>query len=422
MKIYLLSNRLAGLCLLMLLATSLSAQVIYDNNAQCTGGNATGSTLSLANFTVPANSRAALVVLIRGTETQTVSSLTFNGQNLSRLGSVFSYFNARAEVWYLAMGNLASPVTSNIDVVWTGNNVYRILTALSAHNVDQTTPVDNLTGNGFPTTATSTSISVAGGTGDLAVEAISCFGPSNLTPPVFTQTSSQNSLSACNITPVFTFRQAAAYKVQTSPTTLSWSVSNLEPTTDAGIQIGANIRAFSPLPVTLIEFTAKPENKTAFLNWETTQETNSERFVIEHSTDSKKWKIVGELSAKGESRELQRYSYTHQKPSVGENYYRLKMVDKDGTFAYSRIQNLKFNFDQNTFLYPNPVSEKLHLSLDEVGTVSRIYILDSSGKQVLQQVGNAIDGISVKSMRPGLYILKIVRRNGSEELRKFVVN
>jgi len=188
---------LAGLYFLLVLVTSLPAQVVYNNNAQCIGSDVSNSsTLSLPNFIVPANNNAVLVVLVRGSAAMTVSSMTFNTQSLTRLGSVVSYFNARSEIWYLALGNLAVPVTSNIDVVWTGNNDYRMMTALSAHNVNQTTPLNNLTSNGFPINATSSSITVSGASGDLAVEAISSIG--NLTnPPVFTPTSGQTEFQSC---------------------------------------------------------------------------------------------------------------------------------------------------------------------------------------------------------------------------------
>ncbi len=384
---------------------SLSAQVVYDNNAQCTGGAADGSTLSLANFTVPANNRAVLVVLVRGTETQTVSSLTFNGQSLSRLGSVFTYFNARAEVWYLALGNLAAPVTSNIDVVWTGNNIYRTMTVLSAHNVDQTTPLDNLTGNGFPTTATSSSVTVAGTSGDLTVEAISCFGPSNLTPPVFTPTSSQTEFPSCTVTPFFTFRQSSAYKAQTGSTTLSWSISNLEPTTNAGIQIAANLRANTGLPISLTNFQVQYRDGANSLQWETAQEHNSQYFEVQHSHDGREFNALGKVDAAGESNALRQYSFSHDQPTRVTHYYRLKSVDRDGSFAFSPIVSVVNGKEADSMVaYPNPTQNSLTLQVIDRQQATRLY--DGQGKLVYSSTV-VPEQLEMSHLPEGVYVLQV---------------
>ncbi|MCY7330576.1 MAG: hypothetical protein LH618_18640, partial [Saprospiraceae bacterium] len=292
---------LAGLYFLLVLVTSLPAQVVYNNNAQCIGSDVSNSsTLSLPNFIVPANNNAVLVVLVRGSEMRTVTSVTFNAQNLSRLGGVVSNDNARAEIWYLALGNPALPVTSNIDVVWTGNNTYRMMTALSAHNVDQTTPLDNLTSNGFPIGATSSSITVSGASGGLAVEAISSIGNSG-NPPVFTPTSGQTEFQSCTSQPTSSFRQSAAYKAQTGSTSLGWTISSISQGTNNGIQIGVNIRSNGALPVELLHFQVYNRDHANVLHWETASERNSHHFEIQYSTNGREFKAIGEVQAAGES-------------------------------------------------------------------------------------------------------------------------
>ena len=400
-----LLRSLIGLYFLMCAALTLSAQVVHDNNAQCTGGNADGSTLSLPGFTVPANNRAVLVVLVRSTQTQTVSTLTFNGQSLSRLGSVFSYVNARAEIWYLAMGNLSMPVTSNIDVVWTGNNIYRMLTALSAHNVDQTTPLDNLTGNSFPTTATSSSVTVAGNSGDLAVEAISCFGPSNLTPPVFTPTSGQTEFPSCTVTPIFTFRQSSAYKAQTGLTTLSWNVSNLEPTTNAGIQIAANIRANTALPVRLTNFQVQYRDRANQLIWETASERQSHYFEVQHSANGREFSALGQVEAAGESNALRHYAFSHDQSVAGTHYYRLKSVDRDGSFEFSPIISVVNGKAAGSIsAYPNPARNQLSLQVVDRQQTTRLY--DGQGRLVYASAV-APEQLDMSGLPEGGYVLQI---------------
>ncbi|WP_146202213.1 hypothetical protein [Dyadobacter jejuensis] len=109
-----------------------------------------------------------------------------------------------------------------------------------------------------------------------------------------------------------------------------------------------------PLPVTLISFTATKvsggaERSTALLIWQTSSEVNSDRFDIERSQDGKKWSSIGNVAAGGDKSSNTNYSFIDKTPTYdrtrpGENLYRLKMIDKDGTFAYSRIQSLDFGF------------------------------------------------------------------------------
>ena len=97
-----------------------------------------------------------------------------------------------------------------------------------------------------------------------------------------------------------------------------------------------------PLPVTLVSFAVTKLNAVSQLKWSTTQEVNADRFIIQRSTNAKDWKNVGEKLANGASSNLINYAFTDPKPLKGTSYYRLKMVDKDKTFAYSSIKSLKF--------------------------------------------------------------------------------
>jgi hypothetical protein len=100
----------------------------------------------------------------------------------------------------------------------------------------------------------------------------------------------------------------------------------------------------APLSVTLENLTGKKQKETAVLTWQTTSETRSDRFEVEHSLNGKtlKWNVLATVKAKGESQQLVNYQYVHATPDIGENLYRLKIYDEDGNFAYSRIKILNF--------------------------------------------------------------------------------
>src|SRR5690606_2899906 len=96
------------------------------------------------------------------------------------------------------------------------------------------------------------------------------------------------------------------------------------------------------LPVTLASFTAAKEGNVAQLAWSTSFETNSDYFEVQRSTDGKRFGVLDKVPAWTESQTLRRYSFTDKLPESGSNIYRLKMVDKDGTFAYSMLRNVEF--------------------------------------------------------------------------------
>ena len=73
------------------------------------------------------------------------------------------------------------------------------------------------------------------------------------------------------------------------------------------------------------------------------QETYSDFFQVQRSADAKNLQDLGVVNAQGESNELAKYNYTDNTPLNGRNLYRLEMVDKDGSFAYSRINELAFS-------------------------------------------------------------------------------
>jgi CshA-type fibril repeat protein len=176
------------------------------------------------------------------------------------------------------------------------------------------------------------------------------------------------------------------------------------------------------LPVTLVSFNAKKEGSVAQLNWATTEETNSDYFEIQHSVSGKNWANVGQVASNGESKTLKNYTFSHANPVNGENLYRLKMVDKDATFAYSSIQSLKFDgiATADISLYPNPVVDKVFIK--DYSGVTGVSIFDVNGRAVYQGASPVQGEISVQNLRSGIYIVRVNRANGSASSHKIVVS
>jgi hypothetical protein len=180
-----------------------------------------------------------------------------------------------------------------------------------------------------------------------------------------------------------------------------------------------------PLPVTLVAFTVKKgENETTLLYWATTAETNSDRFEVEHSSSSEVWKKIATVTSKGESREFISYSFTDTAPEEGNNLYRLKMIDKDESFTYSRIRNINIDSKSKTALYPNPTNAQLTLEVSDISKIERVQFNDMSGKLILDQKRNGLSDIgtyfNVNNFPSGLYVVKVTHTNGSVDVMKIV--
>lgn len=173
------------------------------------------------------------------------------------------------------------------------------------------------------------------------------------------------------------------------------------------------------LPVTLARFNAAREGKTSQLTWTTTEEVNSDRFEVEHSVNGKIWNRIGLVASKGESMVTNHYSFADNNPVNGVNLYRLKMVDKDLTFSYSKIESLKFEgMDADLSVYPNPASEVLRLR--DFNQVSKVTVTDVKGRQVLVSGQPADGALNIRSLKPGIYLVRVARANGTVTTHKII--
>ncbi len=185
------------------------------------------------------------------------------------------------------------------------------------------------------------------------------------------------------------------------------------------------IRWEKPLPVTLVSFTATAREKAAELTWVTSEETNSDRFEIQRSSDGKAWKKVGNVAAQGESKVRQTYVFVDHQPELGTSFYRLKMIDRganglDGTFAFSSIRSVRFETRLESSIYPNPVSNELTLKVTSWKQVKAIRINNLAGLQVYNSGPVDAGKVDVSKLDAGVYILRITHTDGSVHTHKFV--
>jgi len=173
------------------------------------------------------------------------------------------------------------------------------------------------------------------------------------------------------------------------------------------------------LPVNLVEFNAVSENQSALLSWKTTSETNSDHFDVEKSIDAKNWNKIGVVAANFNSESIKNYAFVDKNPGAKLAYYRLKMVDTDQTFAYSRLESVRFSQHPQTVVYPNPADSGEPINLLNNDQVYKVQVYDLSGK-LRYESENIQGGIKVQDLPTGRYIIKITMKDGSENSHVFV--
>lgn len=175
-----------------------------------------------------------------------------------------------------------------------------------------------------------------------------------------------------------------------------------------------------PLPVVLKSFSASQELNQTILNWATTEESNSRHFEIQRSSNAKLWSTIATVNSEGESKILKNYTFADPNPIAGINYYRLKMVDNDDTFAYSKIESVEF--PEISQAWPNPTSGVVHLSPTIGRKIKSAQLWDMSGKLVKSLEPSVNNTVHVGTAVEGLYLIKVIQDDNSQITSKIVVN
>ena len=176
----------------------------------------------------------------------------------------------------------------------------------------------------------------------------------------------------------------------------------------------------STLPVTLISFDIKKENKTVSAKWKTNNETNNSYFNIERSSDQSTFTSIGTVNANGNSRG-QQYQFIDKLPLNGTSYYRLKQVDIGGNFKYSIVRQIEFNYAGKSQLFPTLAIDNIKINLGVTPTGITCSIINSAGYVMKQfKPSSSSFTVSVQSLQKGIYIFRIMNVNGEEENLRFI--
>jgi hypothetical protein len=138
-----------------------------------------------------------------------------------------------------------------------------------------------------------------------------------------------------------------------------------------------------PLPVILTSFQGQLSQNGVTINWQTSTETNSERFDVQRSANLVSYETIGSLLAAKTSESTQVYEVVDTTPIEGLNYYRLKMIDLDGTFAYSSPIAVTYQKNEVYFNLVSTSGNELHLQTNAPEPTFEIF--DLLGRPVMRQ-------------------------------------
>lgn len=189
----------------------------------------------------------------------------------------------------------------------------------------------------------------------------------------------------------------------------------------------SSIQVTNVTPLTLTDFNAKSVNCQAVLNWITENEINTDRFEIEKSNlINSVWIPVGTVTANGNTSAKSEYNFIDRNvmTSSEQALYRLKMIDKNGHYKYSKTVHILNNCKTPDIeVYPNPARYgKLYLKLSGADGDIEATLINLSGQVVLKnRIKNGVNYLNISNIASGEYVLNIKDANGFEKIVKIII-
>jgi hypothetical protein len=193
----------------------------------------------------------------------------------------------------------------------------------------------------------------------------------------------------------------------------------------AGLRMGIDsiyITTTTILPVELVKYSAKAIVDRVQIEWTTATETNNNYFVIEKSKNNFEWTDLIKVIGAGNSNRIIDYSAIDDHPFPGISYYRLKQVDYDGRFTYSKTESVNLKTEFATKIYPNPASHYLYIENSFPGDL-KIELLNSSQVPVpiLYFHDANLYTIDVSDIPKGNYFLIMQRSDNNRKVEKIFI-
>lgn len=231
----------------------------------------------------------------------------------------------------------------------------------------------------------------------------------------------------------------AAYQLFLDNSTTHWQAVN---ETYAGNNGGLDVSLFvfpylsnTPdgcgivLPVSILNFGGFIKDNVVYLNWSTAMENNNKGFYVERSKDAQNFSNIGFVAGTGNSTQIKQYTFRDisvKDMHATTTYYRLKQVDMDGKYSYSKVLALNLKNLVQWRLYPNPVKDmaivELNLSSPSAVTV-RVFAQDgrvvTNADKGILPAGTQQVFINMQSLAKGAYTIRV--KAGADTYSRIIV-
>lgn len=193
-------------------------------------------------------------------------------------------------------------------------------------------------------------------------------------------------------------------------------VTNFSPWTLSGNEM--------PLPIELLDFSARYNGKDVDLFWSTASESNNDFFTIERTINGIDYEFINVVKGAGNSTSVLNYETIDASPYIGVAYYRLKQTDYNGTARYSQLETVIIK-NGYVGVYPNPAKNNIQISFTtDITDMAVITIMDASGRLVhssefTPQKGTNLIDLNILEYHSGIYIISIENKNESLKAKFF---
>lgn len=179
-----------------------------------------------------------------------------------------------------------------------------------------------------------------------------------------------------------------------------------------------DVPARTVLPVELVDFTARNQDDRVLLNWSVASETNFSHYEVERSFDAQEYQSIGRVEADASSN----YDFNDTAIFEGKAYYRLRLVDFDGSYSFSMLRQIeKPVLNKRLKLYPTQTADQLSISSSEDKIMS-VEVFNAEGvlSKKISDLLLESTVLSVSDLSSGVYKVRVRFLNGDSETGTFI--
>jgi hypothetical protein len=171
------------------------------------------------------------------------------------------------------------------------------------------------------------------------------------------------------------------------------------------------------LPVNMKAFYAQRKNATVILNWQTGTEINTKEFILQRKAGNL-FVDVATIAARNNPTGSS-YTLADANNFKAVSQYRLKIVDLDGSYAYSEIRAVKGTGMANDFtIFPNPSSGSARITVTVISEPTDVQLVDNSGRVLKTVSMNNSTSADFNNLQKGMYMIRIINKSSGESLTK----